>query len=121
MKTAKFLLRAAAMATALSFGSIATAHAGMFDPLLCEVFGKACFPGTTAVRQASPAALDAVSRIVGAVGLVQNFSVLDGDFTASPIAYATVVRRQRFIVYDKEQFFWKNGRPGWNEITILVH
>lgn len=79
------------------------------------------FDRTSALAAPAPEAVQAVKLLTDVVGIEANFEVVEGTFVKKVLAFAAVRQNQRYIVYDKDEFWFESGRTNWISVGILAH
>lgn len=96
----------------------------LFSGRICTKNSEPNVDGVVNYGTPSPEAVKVTTWFTNVVGIRQNFQILAADFTGNMermAAFATIRKAQRFIVYDRANFTWKNGRTNWVEVGIMGH
>ncbi|WP_339635129.1 hypothetical protein [uncultured Sneathiella sp.] len=96
----------------------------LFSGRICAKNSEPNVDGVVNYGTPSPEAVKVTTWFTDVVGIRQNFQILAADFTGNMermAAFATIRKAQRFIVYDRANFTWKNGRTNWVEVGIMGH
>ncbi len=100
-----------------------SAHAPITGSFICSYTGRAASPEVVCSPNSSSNghAQKVVDRILKPIGLMRNFKIIECSNTDN--CFATVMKGQRFIVYDGAfmQKIEEETETNWSAISIMAH
>lgn len=92
-----------------------------FENKICAFGGSRAMGRVTNLGKPAPEAVKMVRWMTDIVGIRQNIKVVAADIERYVKAFATIKNRQRYIVYNRADFDWKDGRTSFDDLTTMGH
>lgn len=90
--------------------------------ICAESFGPTAFMGrVTNVGDPAPEASSILRSILDVAGVQHNILLRAADIERNAKAFATIRNGTRYIVYDRKQHDWSEGKASWFDVKTMGH